>query len=68
MKCQTDFGAETDVLLNQADECLEEWWEGEPQPANEPSKKVWEEVDSGLIARQEVRKRGLDRVAQEGGV
>jgi hypothetical protein len=68
MKCQTDFGAETDILLNQADECLEEWWEDKPQPANEPSKKVWDEVDSGLIARQEVRKRGLDQVAQEGGV
>jgi hypothetical protein len=67
MKCQTDFGAETDVLLNQADECLEEWWEGKPKPHNEPSEKVWDEADSAFIAKQEVHKRGLDQVGEVGG-
>lgn len=60
MKCQSDFSAETDVLLNQADECVEEWWEGGPQQAKEPPKKVCdEEDDPALIVKREVRKRGL---------
>jgi hypothetical protein len=59
MKCQSDFSVEADTLLNQADECMEEWWEGERRQAKEASKRVWEEDDPALIVKREVRKRGL---------
>lgn len=68
MKCQSDYDTETDVLLKQADECIDEWWEGAPRKAVEPSKKGWEEDASALIVRGEVRRRGLIEVSQDARV
>jgi hypothetical protein len=68
MKCQSDYDAKTDALLRQADECVEEWWEGEPQKPEEEPKMASEEEDPTLIVRREVRKRGLVEVSEGTGV
>jgi hypothetical protein len=68
MKCQSDFSAETDALLTQADECLEEWWEGDTQQTEEPSEKMWDEDDPALIVTREARKRGLIHEGEAAGV
>lgn len=65
MKCQSDYNGETDTLLRQADDCMEEWWEGEAPKSEEPSKMAREEEESTLIAKREVRKRGLLEVGEE---
>ena len=65
MKCQSDYDAETDALLRQADECVAEWWEGEPTESEEPSKKAREGDESTQIVKSEVRKRGLLEVEEE---
>jgi len=59
MKCQSDYDTKKDALLRQADDCVEEWWEGEPPKAEEPLKMAKEEDDPALIVKKEVRKRGL---------
>ena len=65
MKCQSDYDAETDVLLRQSDDCMEEWWEGEPLKSDEPSRMAREDEESILIVKGEVRKRGLLEVDEE---
>jgi len=65
MKCRSDYDAETDTLLRQADDCMEEWWEGEPPKSEEPSKMAREEEDFTLIAKRELRKRGLLEVDED---
>jgi hypothetical protein len=65
MKCQSDYDAENDALLRQADECVEDWWEGEPQKPDEPSKMAGEEDESTLIVKREVRRRGLLEDSEE---
>jgi hypothetical protein len=65
MKCQSDYDAESDALLRQADECVEDWWEGEPQKADEPSKMAGEEDESTLIVKREIRRRGLLEDSEE---
>jgi hypothetical protein len=65
MKCQSDYDAETDALLRQADDCMKEWWEGEPPKSEEPSRMAREEDESTLIVKKEVRKRGLLEVDEE---
>jgi hypothetical protein len=59
MKCQSDYDSEREALFRQADECLEDWWDGEPESSEEPSKMAGEEDESVLIVKQEARKRGL---------
>lgn len=59
MKCQSDYDTKTTSLLRQADECVEEWWEGEPPTSEEPSRLAREEEAPTLIVKREVRKRGL---------
>jgi hypothetical protein len=68
MKCQSEFGTETDDLLRQADDCTEDWWDGEAPKGKEQLAKRQEEDDSGLIVKREVRKRGLDEGSEEAGV
>jgi hypothetical protein len=68
MKCQSDYDPETEEVLRQADECVEEWWDGEPQKAAKPGKKEGEEEDPTLIVKREVRKRGLTEGSEEAGL
>ncbi len=65
MKRQSNYDTETDALLRQAEECIEEWWEGEPAESEEPSRMAREEDESTLVVRREVRKRGLFEVGEE---
>jgi len=65
MKCQSDYDTEKDALLRQADECVEEWWEGEPPKADEPAKMTPEVDEPAQIVKNEVRKRGLVEVDEE---
>jgi hypothetical protein len=65
MKCQSDYDAETDALLRQADDCMDEWWEGEPPKSEEPPRMAREEDESTVIVKREVRKRGLLEVDEE---
>lgn len=67
MKCQSDYGTETDALLRQADDCTEEWWEDAPRKEGEPVMKGLEDDESALIVKREVRKRGMVEVGQEDG-
>jgi hypothetical protein len=68
MKCQSDYGTETEALVRQADECTEEWWEDELRKGGEPLIKGSEDDESALIVKREMRKRGLDVVSEEGGL
>jgi hypothetical protein len=68
MKCQSDYGTETDALLRQADECTEEWWEDEPRKGEEPLMRGLEEADSAQIVEREIRRRGLVEASEEDGV
>lgn len=68
MKCQSDYGTETDALVRQADECTEEWWDEEHRKGEEPLTKGLEDDESALIVKREMRKRGLDEVSEEGGL
>ncbi|MBI5249819.1 MAG: hypothetical protein HY912_10005 [Desulfomonile tiedjei] len=68
MKCQSDYGTETDALVRQADECTEQWWEDELRKGEEPLTKGLEDEESALIVKREMRKRGLAEVSEEGGV
>lgn len=70
MKCQSEYGTETDALLTQADECTEEWWEDEAKKDKEASMKASEEEeeDSALIVKREARKRGLVDVNDDAGL
>lgn len=65
MKRQSDYDTETDALLRQAVDCIENWWEGEPPKSEEPSRMAREEDESTLVVRREVRKRGLFEVGEE---
>jgi hypothetical protein len=65
MKCQSDYDAETDTLLRQADDCVAEWWEGEPPKSEEPPRMAGEEDEPTQIVKNEVRKRGLLEVEEE---
>jgi len=65
MKCQSDYDAETETLLRQADDCVDEWWEGKPQDSEKPRRMAGEEDDPTLIVKKEVRKRGLIEVNEE---
>ncbi len=65
MKRQSDYDTETDALLRQTDDGIEEWWEGEPPNSEEPSRMAREEDESTLILTREVRKRGLFEVGEE---
>ena len=65
MKRQSDYDTESDALLRQTDDCIEEWWEGEPPKSEEPSRMAREEDESTLIVKGEVRKRGLLQVGEE---
>jgi len=67
MKCQSDYDADTDTLLRQANDCLEEYWQGEPPKNGEASTMPREEDESSLIVKREVRKRGFVEVAEEAG-
>lgn len=65
MKSQSDYDTETDALLRQADDCMEEWWEGdEPSKFEESTRTAKEEEESILIVKREVRKRGLSEVGE----
>jgi hypothetical protein len=66
MKCQSEYGTETDALLTQADECTEVWWEDEPTKQGQTVKQALEE-DPSLIVKREVRKRGLSEVSEDTG-
>jgi hypothetical protein len=70
MKCQSDYDAETNSLLSQADQCIEEWWRDELQDQKEPQKGalVGDEDVPTLIVKSEVRKRGLVEVNEESGL
>jgi len=65
MKCQSDYDSEIDGLLRQADDCFEEWWEGEAPNPEDLSKMAREEDESALVVKREVRKRGLFEVGEE---
>ncbi len=65
MKRQSDYDNEADALLRQADDSIEEWWEGESPKSEEPSRMAREEDESTLIVKREVRKRGLFEVGEE---
>jgi hypothetical protein len=70
MRCQSDYDDETDVLLSQADQCVEEWWPEEKLQRTEPSSQPSEEEgeNPALIVKGEVRKRGLIEVNEEAGL
>ncbi len=68
MKCQSDYGAETDAVLRQADVCYDEWWDEEPEEIIAAARREWEEDDSGLIVMNEIRKRGFSEVGEQAGV
>jgi hypothetical protein len=70
MKCQSDYDAETNSLLSQADQCIEEWWRDDLQDQKEPQKGalVGDEDVPTLIVKSEVRKRGLVEVNEESGL
>lgn len=67
MKCQSDYDSEREALLRQADECLEDWWDGEPESSGEPSNMAGEEDVPFLIVTREARKRGLLETNEEAG-
>jgi len=68
MKCQSEYRTETDALMGQADECIEEWWEDEAKRPQEPPQKVLKEDDSYLDVKRELSKRGLVEDNEETGL
>jgi hypothetical protein len=69
MKCQSDYGAETDALLRQADVCFDEWWDDEPHEMMKLfDPEAEEEQESTVIVKDEIRKRGFVDVGEEAGV
>lgn len=49
MKCQSDYDTKTDAHLRQADDCVEDWREGDPPKPVESWKMAREEGGPTLI-------------------
>jgi hypothetical protein len=68
MKCQSDYDKEAESLLRQADECVEQWWEGEGESPEGVRTRPLEEVDLDSVAVKEALRRGLLRIDEEAGI
>lgn len=58
MKCQSDYDKEEQALVRQADDCVQEWWEGE-SPSVDARPSEAKEGETGGIVEAEAIKRGL---------
>jgi hypothetical protein len=68
MKCQSDYDSEEQVLVRQADECVEAWWEpGNPSSTDRTPKAEHAEPDVGA-AEKEALRRGLLKLNESEGL
>jgi hypothetical protein len=65
MKCQSDFDKKNEDL-QQADECVTEWWDGKQEEAAAPPKAAMTEAEA--LAEAEAIRRGLVKVDEKEGL